>query len=422
MKSTELLQPILEGGVRSINFFNGRLLTGEDLTAEQAASREWLGRLGKLLGGGVAGGLTVSPSPVAGKPAVIVDAGLAMNALGQALRLTSAIEVSLLRPDGAPDDAAAPPPPTKDFGDCQPRETGIYRTGDGVYLLTLAPAGGAEGSVPTNGLGNLTATCATRFLVDAVKFRLISLSSAFTNEQLLGPKLRNLVAAKCFGVASSRALVTDPFGAPPASTKLLDTLGKKLPACDVPLAVLHWTAEGGVEFIDHWCVRRRLAGPPDELVWSPALGERSIAESEAMMLQFQDQIDALATSGVTRETFVATTAFDYLPAAGVIPLAGTAGFRGFLPDQLFKGLKARDPIFIEGARVASLLRRGRCFPPMDLASGEMLWVYHVRENAMKADGLSGTTVQPYAIFVSGQVPYDGGAVFDIAHWDYASFA
>lgn len=417
MKSTELLQPILEGGVRSINFFNGRLLTGEDLTAEQAASRDWLGRLGKLLGPGVAGGLTVSPSPVARKPAVIVAPGLAMNALGQTLRLTSAIEVSLLRPDASPDEA---PPVAKDFSDCQPSEMGIYQTGEGVYLLTICPAGAVEGSVPTSGLGNLTASCATRFLVDAVKFRLISLSTAFTSAELTSPKLRNLIASRCFGFAEARSFVTDPFGAPPAIAKLLDTLGKRLPSSDVPIAVLHWTAGGGVEFVDHWCVRRRLAGPPDELVWSPELGERSLAEGEAVMLQFQDHLDALR--GSTPEALIAKTAFDYLPPAGVLPLAGPPGFRGHLVDVFFQGFKFRDPIFIEGARAGALLRRALRFPPIDLASGEMLWVYHVRENAMKADGLAGARVQPYVIFTSGQIPYDGEAVYDIAHWDYASYS
>src|SRR6185369_10222648 len=99
MRSTELLQPILEGGVRSINFFNGRLLTGEDLTAEQAANREWLGRLGRLL----AGGLEVRAPKVAKTPTVFVEPGLAMNALGQTLRLSNTVEVSLQRPSGATD-------------------------------------------------------------------------------------------------------------------------------------------------------------------------------------------------------------------------------------------------------------------------------------------------------------------------------
>ena len=138
------------------------------------------------------------------------------------------------------------------------------------------------------------------------------------------------------------------------------------------------------------------------------------------MLQFQDHLDALSLG--TPEALIAQTRFRYLPPAGVIPLGGTLGFRGFSVASFFQGLKVRDPIFIEGARVESLLRHALRFPPMDLASGEMLWVYHVRENAMKADGRDGALVQPYAIFTSGQLPYYGDAVFDIAHWDYASYA
>ena len=35
-----LLTPIVNDRTRSVNFFNGRLLTGEDLTAEQQANRD----------------------------------------------------------------------------------------------------------------------------------------------------------------------------------------------------------------------------------------------------------------------------------------------------------------------------------------------------------------------------------------------
>ncbi|NUQ73847.1 MAG: hypothetical protein HUU21_09845 [Polyangiaceae bacterium] len=420
MKSTELLKPILEGGVRSINFFNGRLLTGEDLTKEQAANREWLGRLGKLLGSGVASGLTVSPSSTAGKPSVIVDPGLAVNSLGQTLKLTDPLEVSLLRPEG--DEQPVFLPPKKDFGDCEPSEQGIYRTGDGVYLLTIAPAGAVEGSVPTSGLGNLAASCATRFLVDAVKFRLISISSHFTTDELMGPRLRNLVAERCFGVSSSRALVTDPFGPAPASERLLEKLGqaKKLPAGDVPLAVVHWTAEGGVDFIDHFSVRRRLAGPPDELVWSPALGDRALAEAEAMLLQFQDHLDDLVHKG-SPETAIATEHLRTLPPAGIVPLAGTPGFKGVFPRVFFQGAKLRDPVFIEGARVGALLREALRYPPVDLESAPVLWVYRVSDNARRADGLTGAPVQPYAVFASAEIPWAGQALFDISRWGYASF-
>lgn len=417
MKSIDLLKPILEGGVRSTNFFNGRLLSSDDLIREQAANRAWLGRLGRLVGSGVAWGLNVAPSRTPGKPAVLVNPGLAVNALGQTLQLAEPVEVSLLHPE----DTIEPEVVVRisDFADCAPSETGIYLTGRGVYLLTLAPAGAVEGRVPANGLGNTAASCASRSLVDAVKFRLLSLAEFFSSEEMLSPKLRNIIAARCFGIAGSSTFVTDPFGPPEKASKLLEKL-KKLRDREVPLAVLHWKAAGGVEFIDHWCVRRRLAGPPDERVWSPAIGEGALADGEAMLLQFQEQVAALAATNAP-ESAVVTEIFDYLPPVGVLPLARSPRFRGFAVDRFFKGIKARDPIYIEGARVAPLLRRAAQFPPIDVASGEMLWVYHVRENAMKADGLSGARVQPYALFVSGQVPFDGAATFDVGHWDYASF-
>lgn len=425
-KSAQILKPILDGGVRSINFFNGRLLSGEDLTREQAANREWLGRLGRSLGEGVVGGLFLNAVP--GKPAVTVSPGMAMSSLGQALQLSDTFELSLLRPSGVPDDTpSAPAPSLKDFKDCTPPEQGIYRTGDGVYLLTIAPATGVDGLVPTNGLGNLAASCATRFLVDAVQFRLYALSAFFTAaERLEKAHLRNLVAARCFGVAGARAQLTDPFGPPAASARLLDTLGKKLPSSDVPLAVFHWTEAGGIDFIDHWSVRRRLAGPPGDSAWSPMLGERRLAEAEALLLQFQDELDDLSQSAP--DQVIALDHFHTLPPAGVIPLGDTPGFPGFRVDTFFKGLKYRDPIVIEGARVESLLRGALRFPPTQIfdeatgkASEEMLWVYHVRENKMKADGLDGAKVQPYAIFTTGQVPYYGQAIYDISHFDYSNW-
>ncbi len=55
-----LQQPILDGGIRSINFFNGRLLSARDLTREQSANREADRRLGQAIGEGIAYGLEVS--------------------------------------------------------------------------------------------------------------------------------------------------------------------------------------------------------------------------------------------------------------------------------------------------------------------------------------------------------------------------
>lgn len=57
----DLLESItLEGSVRNVNYFNGRLLTAEDLTAGQAANNTHHWQLGQAIGAGVVRGLEVS--------------------------------------------------------------------------------------------------------------------------------------------------------------------------------------------------------------------------------------------------------------------------------------------------------------------------------------------------------------------------
>lgn len=58
-----LQQAISEGGIESVNFFNGRLLSGQDLSREQAAQRQAAERMGLALGTGIAFGLEVSRAP-----------------------------------------------------------------------------------------------------------------------------------------------------------------------------------------------------------------------------------------------------------------------------------------------------------------------------------------------------------------------
>src|SRR5215831_11331701 len=80
-----LLTPIVNDRTRSVNFFNGRLLTGEDLTAEQQANRVAHSLLGQSIGPGVAYGLEVSESTVSSTkkaPVLAVTRGLAINPNG----------------------------------------------------------------------------------------------------------------------------------------------------------------------------------------------------------------------------------------------------------------------------------------------------------------------------------------------------
>ena len=82
MSTRQLSEVITSGGIRSINFFNGRLLTAEDMTQEQGTRRDADALLGRSLGAGIASGLEVSEAASSGAvPLVTVQAGLAINAL-----------------------------------------------------------------------------------------------------------------------------------------------------------------------------------------------------------------------------------------------------------------------------------------------------------------------------------------------------
>src|SRR5437588_410983 len=103
MSVIAIQQPHLDGGIRSVNFFNGRLLSGEDLSTEQEGNREAHARLGMSIGTGVVNGLDVTqpPPPLPGaesdsRPKVSVGKGMAINALGQTLLLNDGIDVVLL--------------------------------------------------------------------------------------------------------------------------------------------------------------------------------------------------------------------------------------------------------------------------------------------------------------------------------------
>src|SRR4051812_29301988 len=100
----QLSEAILEGGIRSVHFFNGRLLSGEDLSQEQDATQEEGRRLGLAWSDGVAFGLEVTETTgVSTKeaPVVTVEAGLAVNRSGQTLALANRTDLALTRPSAS---------------------------------------------------------------------------------------------------------------------------------------------------------------------------------------------------------------------------------------------------------------------------------------------------------------------------------
>jgi hypothetical protein len=418
--ATSLFTPVLNDRTRAPNFFNGRLLTGDAMADEQRAQHAAHEILAQGLGDGVACGLQVilsSALNTVDRPVVTVKAGTAISRRGDLLFLAADTDVELVRP--AHQSAA----PQKIFDACKPPQQGAYVADDGVYLLTIAPIGVGNGLAPVSGLGGGN-TCNVKYRIDAVELRLVELPVA---QEIVNDsnRARNRIAYACFGVDEAAFFARDPLG--PASdphTLLDDVDGTTITDCDVPLAVLYWTATGGVQFLDMWSVRRRVTHSRTATRF-PALSDKRLAVSEAMVLQFQEQIAALRRTLGAAATVVASDYFRFLPPVGVVPIASPTS-TGVSVDGFFKNLVIGPrtnqlPAFVEGARLQAIVHEALPYFPVDTTTRELIWLYNIRENRQAIhQGIAGVS-GPAVVFVSGHVPYRADAHFDIAKWDYATY-
>lgn len=405
MSKVELLEPLLGDGIRKTNFFNGRLLTAEDLKAEQDANREQHWQLGRAIGEGVAYGLEVSKatnaSPPSG-PSVRVAVGLAINRKGQALFLPEETDVSLTRERQtfAPEAGA--------FAACSNLQSTLVPAGTGVYVFVISPASGFAGRAPASGLGGTVFTggsCGSRYAVEGVQFRLVGLnfnslpnvSQALRTQinQLFtatGPanlnKLRNALAHLCFGTENWLGLGNNLFGSL-LSQKELDSFGAlgslresgQLTDCDVPLALVYWTGSD-VSFIDLWSARRNLEYVQYERGWSVPLHSRQMRLREAIALEFQESISALKSSltGAQRTAARAEDYFLYLPPCGLLPVA-TGGFD---PNTFF-GTRLRGiEVVLHDRQWRSLLNASLDHDPIETASNQPIYLFSVEENLESA--------------------------------------
>jgi len=244
-----LHDPILENGIPFTSYFNGRLLSGEDLARDQQGHREARQRIGQAIGEGISYGLEVSEAAgqsTKSSPVVTVRPGVAINRQGEALALRSPVDLNLVRAV-SPSAASAPAV----FKVCDEQRPGVYVVGEGVYILTMACASGAQGRALVSGLGNAASSCNVKSIVEGVQFRLVQ---PVVNPYILADRahLRNRVAAVALGIADRQLAYRDPMGPTPQSYGLVDALrdAGAMTDCDVPLALLHWTAAEGITFCE----------------------------------------------------------------------------------------------------------------------------------------------------------------------------
>jgi hypothetical protein len=369
---------------------------------------------------------------------------LAFNSKGEAVVLPEDSEVALT----AETEKTAPQAGL--FNDCELPPSNTLLTGTGVFVLTIAPTSEYQGRAQVSGLGESVLTgfaCGSGFKVEGVKFRLVAMNLTSTTNGLnpatfaklvnLSTKtdkeslalMRNLLAHLCFGTEERKNFARNPL--PQLSGNILYTRTAldnltdliQISDCEVPLALLYWTATG-VQFVDMGAVRRRPASASPASAYPFSLGYGYPALGEAISLQFQEQLTKLTANEVPQneiQTLEAKKHFRYLPAAGIIPHRFiNQSNRGLEYKTFFKNVTYREPVFIEGAVLDELFLNSLSFPPVDLENGETLWLYFVRENRQALDNkVSGT--QGYLIFSSGFVPFRGHARFNLSKWDYSNY-
>jgi hypothetical protein len=444
----QLLEAILDYGVANPHYFDGRLLTATALREDQQAHRTRQRHLGRALGPGVVEGLWVSlefPGSGTAPPRVSVSAGLAIDGHGNTLELPVNEVIALAR-------TLTPPRAGADlFRTCEPPTQQVEGLGEGFYVLAMAPASGFRGRAPVSGLSDPTAGagCGSQWAMEGVRFRFVPLDplavpglSTDTRQlletQLLPAtdpaglsRLRNVVAHLCLGTEPLATFAADPFarevmndvGATEAALAdygAIDVLidSGVLSDCDVPLALVCWRGNG-VEFLDNWAVRRRLASPVTADRWPTLSGGRRRAEAEAALFQFQEQLAAVLAGSFNPATIRAVDFFRWLPPAVIVPLAG-GGRRGFGPTTFIAGLVTRDPlIYIDGVRLPELIGQSLTQLPIETQSGEFVWTYRIRQNDLFPTDPG--TEFPFLVLASGHLPYVGTARFNLARWNRSNF-
>ncbi len=398
---TDLLEPVLTGGVHRTNFFNGRVLTAEDLQTEQEAEHDEHAALGRAVGEGVVWGYEIgwgkepprsgasgSSGGAAGQHTILqIEPGFALNRLGEGVRLAASAQLRLA---GTGSSLAS----TGDFHCCTQGVATL--TNSGLYILTVSPATGYGGSAPAVGLDQdgVAGTCASGYQVEGVCFGMtnVDLSAATglgaeAQAALLAAEtaleqgsggvavsyFRSCVAHYFLG-SDNASFASNPFpaqatgsNAPPYPVSpqlewppLDDFFDRKiLDAGAVPLALIYWSSTG-VQFVDWWAVRRPLFRIPASAAWAPLAGGRDTAVGLAAFLQFQQQLDELETS--VRKNGKATDLFRFLPSAGLLRTADFAnGVSGF-----FSGLDTGGPTAITDAKLHALVLEALSYPPIDL--------------------------------------------------------
>jgi hypothetical protein len=188
--------------------------------------------------------------------------------------------------------------------------------------------------------------------------------------------------------------------------------------CEVPLAVLYWTATDGLVFIDMWSVRRRMTAAGNG--WLGLYGDRRVSETEAMVRQFEDQVQWIVDNQDSLNTIVADSTFQFLPPVGILPILGTGSTSGFDPSTFFAAHASQDIATTDGGLLGQLFHEALNCDPIQLSNVGKIQLYLIWENLQAVKNLKSS--QLALVFATGALRYRGVARYGSAKWSLSRFA
>jgi len=325
---------VLDGMRVRPRYFDGRFLTGTDLTRDQDYVAQRQADLARATGTGVVAGLQVSLVDAVGSRVVRIEAGHGITPAGDLVMLTNARQVLL-------DDLPASERLDAALGlRARPAQPLTRRTG--LFILALRPVEFTANPIsayPTKVTGPREAQDGD--IIEATAITVI-------------PYPDNAGAAS---LDEARRTV--------ARALFVETATRGLPQEALPLAMLALD-RGVIRWLDMAMVRRETGADTPLQV---SIGARPRAPAEAHVLQYDQHLaDVLASrafAGVSAP-FAASQYFATLPPAGRLP-ANTITSDDFGFNQLFfpPAMKV-DISFVPGDEIAALVDESLALPAIDL--------------------------------------------------------
>jgi hypothetical protein len=332
---SDLLEQMISAGTIIIDnrrrrplYFDGRFLAARDLTREQNYFLSRQSDIGRVAGGGVIHGLSVSGGGTA--TSIQIERGHGLTSAGEVLVLDETIAVELTditemqRLDAA-------------FGISQiPSEPARNRSG--LFIVALRPVeftANPIASYPTTITGSRSVEDGD--IVEAVAVTLVPYLDQSSNIDFLSR--RALVAREIFVGRATRGI----------------------PSATLPLAMIALD-RGVVRWIDQFMVRREVGAEHSNTI---GLGFAPRALREAHLLQYEQHLAEVVKLRATRGLrFAGTEHFQCLPPAGHVPAAtiDPADFsQMFFPAEIDVDLS-----IVPADEVPVLLEESMFLPPIDL--------------------------------------------------------